>query len=268
MESRAVRRGSERFLPLRIAAFVALTLTLAGAAPATAQTATTTQSTSTQSITAQSTSTQSSTITQSSTTQSATRQSTTTQSTTTQTGGIRIMFSGSYSGAAGEPITFSAQVDTSGLPAGTPVQIEWDFGDGATATGATVTHTYDAPGTYTVTLTVTAPGQRSTLSTVATIDGTARPGAQQTGATMRVDLTAGCTNLVLTWPDGTPISTVLTALSNSGVLNAIWWLDAAARRFRGYSPVPGAPNDLTTVNRLQTVFICLTAPATLTRPAG
>ncbi len=32
---------------------------------------------------------------------------------------------------------------------------EWDFGDGNTATGETVTHTYDAGGDYTVTLTVT-----------------------------------------------------------------------------------------------------------------
>lgn len=32
---------------------------------------------------------------------------------------------------------------------------EWDFGDGAAATGATPTHTYSSPGNYTVSLTVT-----------------------------------------------------------------------------------------------------------------
>ena len=32
---------------------------------------------------------------------------------------------------------------------------EWTFGDGATATGATASHTYDSPGTYEVTVTVT-----------------------------------------------------------------------------------------------------------------
>ncbi|WP_348611624.1 PKD domain-containing protein [Halobaculum rarum] len=35
------------------------------------------------------------------------------------------------------------------------VSYEWSFGDGTTATGATANHTYDEPGTYSVTLTVT-----------------------------------------------------------------------------------------------------------------
>lgn len=38
---------------------------------------------------------------------------------------------------------------------GAIVSYEWDFGDGATATGATATHTYAAPGVYRATLTVT-----------------------------------------------------------------------------------------------------------------
>ena len=43
---------------------------------------------------------------------------------------------------------------------------DWDFGDGASDTGATTTHTFTGPGTYTVTLTVLddggAPGSSST----------------------------------------------------------------------------------------------------------
>lgn len=34
------------------------------------------------------------------------------------------------------------------------VTYSWDFGDGASGTGAVTTHTYTAPGTYVVTLTV------------------------------------------------------------------------------------------------------------------
>jgi len=40
-------------------------------------------------------------------------------------------------------------------PDGTIESYDWDFGDGATATGVTATHTYSAEGTYTITLVVT-----------------------------------------------------------------------------------------------------------------
>jgi Ca2+-binding RTX toxin-like protein/PKD repeat protein/flagellar hook assembly protein FlgD len=39
---------------------------------------------------------------------------------------------------------------------------QWDFGDGSTAEGATVDHTYTTEGTYTATLTVTAGGRSQT----------------------------------------------------------------------------------------------------------
>lgn len=51
----------------------------------------------------------------------------------------------------GATVTFdgSASADNVGV-----THYEWDFGDGATETGITTTHTYSSPGTYTVTLTV------------------------------------------------------------------------------------------------------------------
>lgn len=45
----------------------------------------------------------------------------------------------------GEPITF-----TSNSTATTPITYFWDFGDGNTGAGATITHTYANPGIYTV----------------------------------------------------------------------------------------------------------------------
>jgi uncharacterized delta-60 repeat protein len=46
---------------------------------------------------------------------------------------------------------------------GAIVDWAWDFGDGASGTGATVTHTYDTPGEYFATLTVTDNGGRVNL---------------------------------------------------------------------------------------------------------
>ncbi|MDF1563126.1 MAG: PKD domain-containing protein [Deltaproteobacteria bacterium] len=52
---------------------------------------------------------------------------------------------------AGEPITF----DATGSTAAAAISAwRWSFGDGTTATGETVTHTYDRSGTFTVRLTV------------------------------------------------------------------------------------------------------------------
>jgi hypothetical protein len=60
---------------------------------------------------------------------------------------------GPYAGYEGDALAFdgSGSVD----PDGGSVTFAWDFGDGATATGATPSHTYVGTGTWTVTLTVT-----------------------------------------------------------------------------------------------------------------
>ncbi|MBI5230583.1 MAG: PBP1A family penicillin-binding protein [Coriobacteriales bacterium] len=53
----------------------------------------------------------------------------------------------------GEVVTFDAAAS-----AGAIVSWRWDFGDGASASGRTVTHSYSKPGLYTATLTVTDEG--------------------------------------------------------------------------------------------------------------
>lgn len=54
-------------------------------------------------------------------------------------------------GTAGEFQFSSSSASASGTPVDT-----WDFGNGHTGTGRTITHAYDKPGTYSVTLTATA----------------------------------------------------------------------------------------------------------------
>jgi PKD repeat protein len=57
----------------------------------------------------------------------------------------------------GEPVSFSASVQGD-----TPISYNWDFGDGATGSGGSPTHTYDEPGTYTVELVASnEPGENS-----------------------------------------------------------------------------------------------------------
>ena len=71
---------------------------------------------------------------------------------------------GPYTGIEGAPVTFAGSA-SGGTP---PLQFEWSFGDGSTATGANVTHTYANNGTYPVRLTVNGGGSM-TVPTTATI---------------------------------------------------------------------------------------------------
>jgi PKD repeat protein len=73
------------------------------------------------------------------------------------------------------PVTFS---DRSTSTAGNITAWEWDFGDGASATGPEVTHTYATPGTYTVTLTVRTAGASGSTSRTLLVRSRIAPTAQ------------------------------------------------------------------------------------------
>ena len=64
----------------------------------------------------------------------------------------------------GQPVSFSSSGSSD--PDGLLTAFAWNFGDGASATGAAVGHTYAAPGSYVVTLTVTDDDGATATATV------------------------------------------------------------------------------------------------------
>jgi PKD repeat protein len=79
--------------------------------------------------------------------------------------------------SAGTLATFDASSTRSGdTSCGTDCQFEWDFGDGARATGLTSSHAYSSPGNYTATLSVRdADGAVASISALVVV--TAQPTA-------------------------------------------------------------------------------------------
>jgi hypothetical protein len=81
-----------------------------------------------------------------------------------------------------------------------------------------------------------------------------------------VDLVAGCNPLASTWPDGAPIETVAGAVSPAEALAAIWAFDPESGLWQGYSPAAPEVSDLTSVNLLDAIFICMSDAGTVSRP--
>jgi PKD repeat protein len=93
------------------------------------------------------------------------------------------------------PVAFDATSSTPGALGGEIETYTWSFGDGSTAAGATATHTYGAPGTYTVKLTVVdgAGAQKTASRSVVVADQPPAaafappPGIMTAGQTIALD---------------------------------------------------------------------------------
>ena len=90
------------------------------------------------------------------------------------------------------PLTVQFDGSASTASSGTLVRWDWDFGDGVTASGASVTHTYTAGGLYTVRLTVTDDsGRQASTSDTITVNETTSSGNLKPLATVSADPLTG-----------------------------------------------------------------------------
>ena len=69
----------------------------------------------------------------------------------------------------GQNIALDARASFDPSNASNPLSYAWNFGDSATTTGISVNHTYRQAGNYTLTLTITSPGGKRTISKTITV---------------------------------------------------------------------------------------------------
>jgi len=73
-----------------------------------------------------------------------------------------------------------------------------------------------------------------------------------------------CNPVATTYPDNTPIGTIAGSVAPPGELESLWGFEGDT--WRGWSPAFPQVSDLTQVDRLDVVFICVDGSATFTRP--
>lgn len=151
------------------------------------------------------------------------------------------VISGPASAAPGQSIAFNGFSSTPG--SGGIRTEKWEFGDGSGASGGEVTHSYSAPGTYTVTLTVTDDGgfAYSTSRQVAVntpappsggtasaSGGSSRAGLAIAGAKAKVK--KGVVALRLTCTGGGPCSGTIKLLDHGVIGHVSFHLSAGATK--------------------------------------
>ncbi len=107
------------------------------------------------------------------------------------------------------PVTFGAGATD---VAGGTVTYAWDFGDGTTGSGATVTHIYTTPGSFTVTVTMTGSNGGVTTATLPITVVSAGGGGTPTTIPMTISKLQGAANFKLSGKDSCSFSGVLPNL--------------------------------------------------------
>jgi hypothetical protein len=79
-----------------------------------------------------------------------------------------------------------------------------------------------------------------------------------------VDLAAACNPVAATYPNATPVQTIAGAVGPAGNLQALWQFGGSV--WLGYSPAYPQASDLTAMDFLDVVFICVGGPGSFARP--
>jgi PKD repeat protein len=173
--------------------------------------------------------------------------------------------------AVGSPVAFNGSGSSD--PDGTIASYNWDFGDGSAAgSGATPSHTYGAPGTYTVTLTVTDNGGETgatnhsvTVKGPQTITFTSTPPGSATvgGAPYAVTATAS-SGLPVTFSSATPSVCSISGSTVSFVGVGTCTVAADQAGDAEYEPAPQAQQSFAVEKRPQTITFTSTPPGSAT----
>jgi hypothetical protein len=80
------------------------------------------------------------------------------------------------------------------------------------------------------------------------------------------NLSVGCNMVTATFPTGTPASALADAMSPPTALQAVWRVDNATHSFQAFMPQAPQASDLTSLNLLDPLFVCVGAAATISLP--
>lgn len=110
---------------------------------------------------------------------------------------------------------------------------------------------------------VTAPSITAATGAVGTVPSST--GQQTLTRTTAIPVTRGCNVIVVAFGPGATPQQVVSAAANPGAVLSIWRFDNASQQYHGYF-VGGAPSDLTALQPVDSVFVCVSADTTITTP--
>jgi parallel beta-helix repeat protein len=133
--------------------------------------------------------------------------------------------------------------------------------------GPVITPTFTPTVTPTSTPTATGTPPTATPTRTSTPVPGAATATPTTGPMESVTLVGGtCNPVASSYPDNTPIATIAGAVSPSGILISIWKFEPSSGAWLGYSPQAPQASNLTQVNRLDAIFICVSSAGSWSRP--